>query len=143
MDINRIKAVGFGVTYPMGNFKELSFTRRPLTSTDILIDVLYAGICHSDIHMARGEWGKWHENADFRLLSRRDSNFGKVGTTQIGNATPRYELKLATPGLYSPRIAKPGDVGSRLGIYLEEHANPLYTGERRYMWKKMVANLTI
>ena len=55
MDINRIKAVGFGVTYPMGNFKELSFTRRPLTSTDILIDVLYAGICHSDIHMARGD----------------------------------------------------------------------------------------
>ena len=24
---------------------------------DILIDILYCGICHSDIHQARDEWG--------------------------------------------------------------------------------------
>jgi uncharacterized zinc-type alcohol dehydrogenase-like protein len=31
--------------------------RRALRSDDVLIDVLFCGICHSDIHQARGEWG--------------------------------------------------------------------------------------
>jgi uncharacterized zinc-type alcohol dehydrogenase-like protein len=31
--------------------------RRDLGPRDILIDIKYAGICHSDIHTARGEWG--------------------------------------------------------------------------------------
>lgn len=61
MDINRIKAVGFGVQYPMGDFKKVDFSRRSPGDTDIVIDIMYAGICHSDIHVARGEWGKWHD----------------------------------------------------------------------------------
>ncbi|MFK4759628.1 NAD(P)-dependent alcohol dehydrogenase [Microbacterium sp. ZW T5_45] len=31
--------------------------RRELGPHDILIDVAFAGICHSDIHTVRGEWG--------------------------------------------------------------------------------------
>ena len=31
--------------------------RRELGPHDVLIDIKYAGICHSDIHAARGEWG--------------------------------------------------------------------------------------
>jgi uncharacterized zinc-type alcohol dehydrogenase-like protein len=31
--------------------------RRELGTTDVLIDIKYAGICHSDIHTVRGEWG--------------------------------------------------------------------------------------
>lgn len=31
--------------------------RRALGEHDVLIDIAYAGICHSDIHQARGEWG--------------------------------------------------------------------------------------
>ena len=31
--------------------------RRDLGPRDILIDIKFAGICHSDIHTARGEWG--------------------------------------------------------------------------------------
>jgi uncharacterized zinc-type alcohol dehydrogenase-like protein len=31
--------------------------RRDLGPHDVLIDIAYAGICHSDIHTARGEWG--------------------------------------------------------------------------------------
>jgi uncharacterized zinc-type alcohol dehydrogenase-like protein len=32
--------------------------RRELRPNDVLIDIQYAGICHSDIHQAREEWGK-------------------------------------------------------------------------------------
>lgn len=31
--------------------------RRELGANDILIDIAFAGICHSDIHTVRGEWG--------------------------------------------------------------------------------------
>ncbi|MEU5670048.1 NAD(P)-dependent alcohol dehydrogenase, partial [Micromonospora sp. NPDC047753] len=31
--------------------------RRDLGPHDVLIDIRYAGICHSDIHTVRGDWG--------------------------------------------------------------------------------------
>ncbi|WP_308440604.1 NAD(P)-dependent alcohol dehydrogenase [Actinocatenispora comari] len=31
--------------------------RRDVGATDVLIEIRYAGICHSDIHTVRGEWG--------------------------------------------------------------------------------------
>lgn len=33
------------------------FHRRTVGDNDILIEILYCGVCHSDIHQARGEWG--------------------------------------------------------------------------------------
>ncbi len=34
------------------------FERRELTDTDVAIDVHYCGVCHSDIHTAKGDWGE-------------------------------------------------------------------------------------
>jgi uncharacterized zinc-type alcohol dehydrogenase-like protein len=31
--------------------------RREPGPYDVLIDILYCGVCHSDIHQARDEWG--------------------------------------------------------------------------------------
>jgi uncharacterized zinc-type alcohol dehydrogenase-like protein len=33
------------------------FTRRDPRATDVVIDILYCGICHSDLHTARNDWG--------------------------------------------------------------------------------------
>ncbi|MDA8295708.1 MAG: NAD(P)-dependent alcohol dehydrogenase [Actinomycetota bacterium] len=38
-------------------FHPASIERRALGPRDVLIDIAFAGICHSDIHTARGEWG--------------------------------------------------------------------------------------
>ena len=32
--------------------------RRDVGPKDVMIDIAYAGICHSDIHTVRGEWGE-------------------------------------------------------------------------------------
>lgn len=40
-----------------GDFAPRRITRRALGPHDVLLDVLYAGICHSDIHTVRGDWG--------------------------------------------------------------------------------------
>lgn len=34
-----------------------NFERRELRTDDVLIDIAYCGVCHSDIHQARDEWG--------------------------------------------------------------------------------------
>ncbi|MFC4099418.1 NAD(P)-dependent alcohol dehydrogenase [Paenibacillus xanthanilyticus] len=40
-----------------GPFNLTTIERRELQPHDVLIEIKYAGICHSDIHSARGEWG--------------------------------------------------------------------------------------
>ncbi len=39
---------------PLGPF---TFDRRDPRADDVVIDILYCGVCHSDIHQARNEWG--------------------------------------------------------------------------------------
>ncbi|MFT4075019.1 MAG: NAD(P)-dependent alcohol dehydrogenase [Asticcacaulis sp.] len=34
----------------------LTIERRDPTPEDVVIDILYCGVCHSDLHMARNEW---------------------------------------------------------------------------------------
>ncbi|PSL42219.1 putative zinc-type alcohol dehydrogenase-like protein [Planomicrobium soli] len=38
-------------------FREAEIIRRDLDAQDVLIEIKFAGICHSDIHTAHGEWG--------------------------------------------------------------------------------------
>ncbi len=35
----------------------LEIERRAIQPTDVAIEILYCGVCHSDIHTARSEWG--------------------------------------------------------------------------------------
>lgn len=35
-----------------------NFNRRGLRPDDVLIDISYCGICHSDLHTARNDWGR-------------------------------------------------------------------------------------
>ena len=52
----RISAKGYAVSHKSDTFKPYEFSRHALGEKDILIEILYAGICHSDIHSARSEW---------------------------------------------------------------------------------------
>ncbi|MEU5210383.1 NAD(P)-dependent alcohol dehydrogenase [Streptomyces sp. NPDC020742] len=42
---------------PKAPLERITIPRRELGAHDILIEIKYAGICHSDIHTVRGEWG--------------------------------------------------------------------------------------
>lgn len=48
---------GFAVADKASKFKAFTHTRHALGEHDVLLEILYAGICHSDIHAARSEWG--------------------------------------------------------------------------------------
>ncbi len=43
---------------PRAPFQKTTIERRDLGPQDVLVKIAYAGICHSDIHTGRGEWGK-------------------------------------------------------------------------------------
>src|SRR6478672_9509070 len=43
---------------PKAPFEKTTIQRRDLGPSDVLIKIAYAGICHSDIHTAREEWGE-------------------------------------------------------------------------------------
>ncbi|MCM3171559.1 NAD(P)-dependent alcohol dehydrogenase [Paenibacillus sp. MER 99-2] len=42
---------------PDQQFRNAEIKRRDLDTSDVLIEIKYAGICHSDIHTAHGDWG--------------------------------------------------------------------------------------
>src|ERR1700733_13345051 len=41
---------------PKDKFEAITIERRPVGPDDVLIDIKFAGICHSDIHTGRAEW---------------------------------------------------------------------------------------
>jgi len=48
---------GYAVLEANAPLQPFTFDRRNLRDGDIAFDITYAGICHSDIHQAREEWG--------------------------------------------------------------------------------------
>lgn len=44
----------FDATGPLAPWR---FSRRAVGARDVQIEILYCGICHSDLHTVRGEWG--------------------------------------------------------------------------------------
>ncbi|KAL8528437.1 hypothetical protein ACS0TY_006026 [Phlomoides rotata] len=52
-----VKAFAWAAKDPSGHFAPFNFSRRATGEHDVQFKVLYCGICHSDLHMAKNEWG--------------------------------------------------------------------------------------
>jgi len=52
------KARGYAVLTPKAELVPFEFDRRALRPGDVEISITHAGICHSDIHQGREEWGQ-------------------------------------------------------------------------------------
>lgn len=48
--------VAYAAPAPKAPLERTTVPRRPLGEHDVLIEIAYAGICHSDIHQVRDEW---------------------------------------------------------------------------------------
>ncbi len=58
--------------------------RREPRANEVLIDILYCGVCHSDVHQARDEWG----GAIFPMVPGHEI-VGRV--SQVGSAVTRFK----------------------------------------------------
>ncbi|GBF37869.1 NAD(P)-dependent alcohol dehydrogenase [Leptospira johnsonii] len=52
-----IQAKGYAAAIAKAPLAPFQFDRRDAKDEDVVIDIHYCGICHSDIHQARDEWG--------------------------------------------------------------------------------------
>jgi uncharacterized zinc-type alcohol dehydrogenase-like protein len=62
-----------------------AFTRRDPGPTEVTIDILFCGVCHSDLHMTRNEWG----NAGYPMVPGHEI-VGRV--TAIGSAVTKFKV---------------------------------------------------
>jgi uncharacterized zinc-type alcohol dehydrogenase-like protein len=52
----RIRTAGYAAHSSASPLQPFSFERRHPGPRDVQIDILYCGVCHSDLHTARNEW---------------------------------------------------------------------------------------
>ncbi|MEQ1563149.1 MAG: NAD(P)-dependent alcohol dehydrogenase, partial [Nitrospiraceae bacterium] len=52
-----LPTTGYAALTAKAALQPFSFTRRDVGPHDVLITITHCGICHSDIHQARDEWG--------------------------------------------------------------------------------------
>lgn len=53
--MNKVKA--YATQGPRERLAPFSISRRETQEKDVVIDIKYCGVCHSDVHQARDEWG--------------------------------------------------------------------------------------
>ncbi|MDT0122811.1 NAD(P)-dependent alcohol dehydrogenase [Paenibacillus sp. RRE4] len=80
-----ITAKARAVDGPDQPFRSAEINRRDLDTTDVLIEIKFAGICHSDIHTAHGEWGP----VNYPLVPGHEIA-GIV--TEVGSGVTKYKV---------------------------------------------------
>lgn len=79
----KVKAYGaVSATEPM---QQLEIQRRPLRVRDVEFEVLYCGICHSDLHAIKNDWG----NAMYPLVPGHEI-IGRV--TSVGSEVQDFRI---------------------------------------------------
>src|SRR3546814_9361792 len=56
MELHMAIARGYAATDATKPLAPFTFERREPNDDDVVIDIKFAGICHSDIHTVRNEW---------------------------------------------------------------------------------------
>lgn len=82
MDIKSVKA--YGTESPDADLKQFDINRRVVSIKDVEIDILYCGVCHSDLHFARNDWGF----SEYPVVPGHEI-VGKV--LQVGTGVTKYK----------------------------------------------------
>ncbi|MED6113961.1 hypothetical protein PIB30_075680 [Stylosanthes scabra] len=79
------KAFGWAARDTSGFLSPFNFSRRETGEKDVALKVLYCGICHSDLHMLKNEWG----NAIYPMVPGHEV----VGVvTEVGSKVEKYKV---------------------------------------------------
>lgn len=101
------------------------FNRREVGEKDILIEILYCGVCHSDIHQARGEWG----NSIFPMVPGHEI-VGKVA--KVGSKVSNYKVgDIAGIGCFVDSCRTCPSCNNGEEQYCQGHVSFTYNGTER------------
>jgi uncharacterized zinc-type alcohol dehydrogenase-like protein len=102
-----------------------SFTRRELLPNDVAIEIKYAGICHSDIHQVKEEWG----GARFPMVPGHEIA-GVVSA--IGSSVSKFAVgDLIGVGVFIDSCRDCPSCNQGLEQYCENGMTPTYNGLER------------
>ncbi|NNC44652.1 MAG: NAD(P)-dependent alcohol dehydrogenase [Winogradskyella sp.] len=82
MNTKSIKA--YGTESAEAELKQLQIVRRIVLNKDVEIDILFCGVCHSDLHFARNDWGM----TQYPVVPGHEI-VGRV--TQVGSEVSNYK----------------------------------------------------
>ena len=101
------------------------FDRREVGPHDVALDIAYAGICHSDIHQVREEWGP----ALFPMVPGHEI----AGTvTKVGSAVTKFKVgDLIGVGVFIDSCRKCDNCKAGLQQYCAESMTGTYNGYER------------
>ena len=74
----------YAIQSPRDKLAPFSFDRREPGAKDVQVEILYCGVCHSDIHQARDEWG----GSLYPMVPGHEI-IGRV--TKAGNAVTKFK----------------------------------------------------
>jgi len=80
-----MKSFGYAAQDKTSPLAPFHFDRREPNPDDVVVAIDYCGICHSDIHQARGEWGR-----DLFPMVPGHEIIGRV--TAVGSAVTRFKV---------------------------------------------------
>lgn len=80
-----MKTIGYAAESATTKLAPFHFERRALRANDVAMEILYCGVCHSDLHAARNDWG----NTVYPCVPGHEI-VGRV--TAIGPEVTRHEV---------------------------------------------------
>jgi uncharacterized zinc-type alcohol dehydrogenase-like protein len=117
-----IETKSYAVDGPKSDFKPWSFERREPGAKDVLIEILYCGVCHSDIHQARDEWG----GSIYPMVPGHEI-VGRV--TKVGAEVTKFqEGDLAGIGCFVDSCRECASCKEGLEQYCDGHISMTYNG---------------
>ena len=83
-----MKTLGYAAQNPKDPLGPFTFERRSLRDNDVAMDVLYCGVCHSDLHQARNDWGfsRYPMVPGHEIVGRVTAVGPKVTRYKVGDA---------------------------------------------------------
>lgn len=116
---------GYATGGPSSALEPFNFERREPGPNDVLIEILYCGVCHSDIHQARNEW----DNSIYPMIPGHEI-VGRV--TSVGAEVTRFkEGDLAGVGCFVDSCRVCDNCKAGLEQYCEGHLVVTYNGTEK------------
>ena len=76
---------GYATHSPIDELEPFQFERRDPRPDDVVIDILFCGVCHSDLHQAQNDWG----NSKYPMVPGHEI-VGRV--VSVGSAVTRFKV---------------------------------------------------
>jgi uncharacterized zinc-type alcohol dehydrogenase-like protein len=116
---------GYATGNPTADLEPFNFERREPGAHDVLIEILYCGVCHSDIHQARNEW----DNSIYPMVPGHEI-VGRVA--RVGSDVTRFAVgDLAGVGCFVDSCRVCANCKEGEDHYCENHLVATYNGTEK------------